>query len=156
MVAAIDSEIGFDGAGFIEGHIGTDSGVKLGLDVGIRDEEEGERLWGRRSEKRGRSRSSEAGGSEESEKLPAGGHVSDDIARRLRDKEISSGRLAHSRREDEPNECSNDDDERMLLSHAQEKTRQWKICLTSLTTQTVRRFSRQYNGFTIERDVRIE
>src|SRR5579871_1802445 len=74
MVAAIDGEIGFDGAGFIEGHIGADSGVELGLDVGIRDEEEGERLWGLRSEERGRSRSSEAGGSEESEKLPAGGH----------------------------------------------------------------------------------
>ena len=93
MVAAVDSKVGFDVPRFLEGHVGAYSGVKLRLDVSIGDEEEGERLWGRRSEERGRSRSSEAGGSEKSEKLPAGGHAFDDIARRLRDEKSSHGRI---------------------------------------------------------------
>ena len=82
VVATVDGEVGFDGAGLLEGHVGADGGVELRLQVGVGEEEEGEGLGGGCGEE-GRGRSGgEAGGSEEGEELAAGGHGFHDIPRR--------------------------------------------------------------------------
>jgi len=74
MVAAVDGEVGLEGAGFFEGHVGADGGVELGLDVGVGEEDEGEGLDWWRGEDGGGDSGGDAGGSEESKELAAGGH----------------------------------------------------------------------------------
>jgi hypothetical protein len=75
VVAAVDSEVGLDGAGLLEGHVGADNSVEFRLQMGVCEEEEGEGLLRRRkrSESGGRDRCREAGGSEQSEKSSAAG-----------------------------------------------------------------------------------
>jgi len=73
VVAAVDGEVGLDGAGLFEGHVGADDAVEFGLEVGVSDEEEGEGLLCRvgRGEERGRDGRCDASGSEESDELAA-------------------------------------------------------------------------------------
>jgi hypothetical protein len=83
VIAAVDGEVGFEGAGLLEGHVGADGGVELRLDVSIGEEEEGEGLVRKVRRRRGEARGSdgcrEARGPQKREELPAAGRVHESI-----------------------------------------------------------------------------
>ncbi len=75
VVATIDGEVRFDVAALLEGHVGADHAVELGLKMGVGEEEEGEGLLRRRERSEGGrwDGGGETGRSEQSQKLSAAG-----------------------------------------------------------------------------------
>ncbi len=75
VVSPVDGKIGLESAALLEGHVGADDAVELGLKMRVGNEEKGERplrRCGRGEYGRGNGRG-EAGGSEQGEELSAAG-----------------------------------------------------------------------------------